>query len=53
MDQRSVDEQLQQLRDRIQERIRFHSERYREQLVARLVASGDPDWIMSVLNKQP
>lgn len=52
MDQ-SVEEQLQQLRDRIQEHIRLQAQTYRQQLVARFVASGDPDWIMSMFNKQP
>jgi hypothetical protein len=36
----------------IRERIRMHGERQREQLVARLTAGGDPDWIMSVFNEQ-
>jgi hypothetical protein len=38
----------QRIRDLIQER----SVAYRQQLVARLVGCGDPDWILSVFNEQ-
>lgn len=52
MESQTIDEQLQQLKARIQERIRFNAGRYREQLAARLVASADSDWIMSAPKQQ-
>jgi hypothetical protein len=52
MQNQTIDEQLQQLKTRIQERIRLNAERYREQLLAKFVASADPNWITSVPKQQ-
>jgi hypothetical protein len=46
------DSERQVVSQRIRAQIQERSARYRQQLVARLVSCGDPDWILSVFDEQ-